>query len=143
MYYGSQIMDIIRPFIALDANANGWRTDLRQAMALEIAARLRLTLAGGVWSVPSLSVGGCYRGVTWPGAESRTFEDVVTTNKQCKYILNARLVEERAGKRSAPPIDTDIPPKRKTYKQDWPKYDLARTTEKNRFQELLADLCLT
>ncbi len=32
-------------------------------------------------------------------------------------------------------------PKRKTYPQCWPAYNLAQNTEKHRFQELLADLC--
>jgi transposase len=35
----------------------------------------------------------------------------------------------------------DAVPKRPTYKQNWPLYDLAQTTEKDRFQELLFDLC--
>ena len=32
-------------------------------------------------------------------------------------------------------------PKKPTYKQDWPRYNLAQTTEKRRFRELLFDLC--
>ena len=32
-------------------------------------------------------------------------------------------------------------PKRATYKQDWPAYDAAQIHEKDRFQELLAELC--
>ena len=31
--------------------------------------------------------------------------------------------------------------KRMTYKQDWPAYNAAQTHEKDRFQELLAELC--
>ena len=30
---------------------------------------------------------------------------------------------------------------RKTYPQDWPAYNAAQTSEKDHFQELLADLC--
>ncbi len=35
----------------------------------------------------------------------------------------------------------DVVPRRLTYKQNWPAYNLAQTTEKRRFQVLLADLC--
>ena len=38
-------------------------------------------------------------------------------------------------------MDMDAVPKRKTYAQGWPAYNLAQNTEKHRFQELLADLC--
>jgi hypothetical protein len=32
-------------------------------------------------------------------------------------------------------------PRPPLYKQDWPRYNLAQTTEKSRFRELLFDLC--
>src|SRR5439155_22175979 len=35
----------------------------------------------------------------------------------------------------------DALPKRRSYTQDWPRYNLAQTTEKRRFRELLFDLC--
>src|SRR5688572_14290995 len=98
--------------------------DVREAKGLEIAARSRLTWDGAAWAVPSQSGSGNYRVVTWPGAESCGCEDWQLRQQPCKHIIAARLVEEREGKRSAPPIDTDTPPKRKTYRQDWPKYNL-------------------
>ena len=79
--------------------------------------------------------------MTWPGAESCTCPDYELRKQPCKHVIAARLVEEREGKRPAPPIETDAVPKRKTYRQDWPKYNLAQTTEKDRFQELLHELC--
>src|SRR5947207_4533180 len=116
--------------------------DLRELKALELAARAKIVSNDdGTWTVPSQSAGGTYRVTTWPGAESCTCEDFQLRQQSCKHVVAARLVEEREGKRSAPPIDTDTPPKRKTYRQDWPKYNLAQTTEKDRFQELLSDLC--
>jgi hypothetical protein len=115
--------------------------DMRQLRGLEIAARGRIVWDGDAWSVPSQSGGGTYRVVTWPGAESCTCDDFQLTQQSCKHIIAARLVEEREGRRPAPPMDMAEVPKRKTYRQDWPAYNLAQTTEKDRFQELLFDLC--
>jgi len=50
-------------------------------------------------------------------------------------------VPERDGGSTAPAIDTDIVPKKPTYKQDWPADKQAQITEKRRFQVLLHDLC--
>src|SRR5947209_4804530 len=97
--------------------------DLRQAKALEIAARLRLTLDDGAWRVPSQSGGAAYRVVTWPGAENCTCDDFGLTGRWCKHIIAAQLVEERDGKRPAPPIDTDTLPKKPNYPRNWPAYD--------------------
>jgi transposase len=79
--------------------------------------------------------------VTWPGAESCQCEDWQLRQQPCKHIIAAKLVEEREGKKKAPAIDTDTAPKKKTYRQNWPAYNEAQTTEKDRFQELLAELC--
>jgi transposase len=116
--------------------------DMRELKALELAARAKITPADdGAWRVPSQTSGGTYKVVTWPGADSCECEDYRLRRESCKHIIAAKLVEEREGRRPAPPMDTDAPPKRKSYRQDWPKYNLAQTTEKDRFQELLADLC--
>src|SRR5690242_13610986 len=115
--------------------------DMRELKALELAARAQIVWDGDAWSVPSQSGGGTYRVVTWPGAEFCTCEDFQLRQQPCKHVVAARRVEGREGKKAAPPMDTAEVPKRKTYRQDWPKYDLAQTTEKDRFQELLADLC--
>jgi transposase len=115
--------------------------DMRDLKALELAARARIVWDDGAWSVPSQSTGGTYRVTTWPGAESCECEDFQLRQQPCKHIIAARLVEERDGKRPAPPMDTDTLPQKKTYSQNWPAHDLAQTTEKHRLQVLLADLC--
>ena len=115
--------------------------DMRELKALEIAARAKIEWDGSAWVVPSQSGGQSYRVTVWPGAESCSCADFELRQQVCKHIIAARLVEEREGKKSAPPIDTDTPPKRKTYKQNWPLYNLAQTTEKDRFQELPYELC--
>ena len=115
--------------------------DMREAKALEIAARCRLAFEGGGWTVPSQTDSGSYRVFLTPGATTCTCDDFQLHQQPCKHIIAARLVQERDHGGKAPAIDTDVLPKRPTYKQDWSAYNLAQTTEKHRFQVLLADLC--
>ncbi len=115
--------------------------DFRELKGLELAARARIEWDGTAWQVPSQSGNGTYRVTTWPGAETCQCEDYSLRQAPCKHIIAARLVEERSGKRPAPPIDTDTQPEKKTYTQNWPAYNLAQTTEKHRLQRLLAELC--
>jgi transposase len=75
------------------------------------------------------------------GAEpSCTCPDFELRRQPCKHVIAARLVAERDGGPSAPPMEVDEVPRRPTYKQDWAKYDLAQMTEKDRFLELLSEL---
>src|SRR5437868_7118133 len=113
--------------------------EMRELKALEIAARARIVFEGGAWLVPSQTTGAKYRVTLDPPA--CTCEDFGLTTKPCKHVIAARLVRARDYRGADPKIVTDAVPKRPTYKQDWPLYDLAQTTEKDRFQELLFDLC--
>jgi transposase len=113
--------------------------DMRELKGLEIAARSKLTFADGAWSVPSQSGGGTYRVTLDPvfcGCE-----DFALRQQPCKHVHAARLVQERDFGGKPPAIVADAVPRKKTYKQIWPAYNLAQTTEKHRFQALLADLC--
>src|SRR5438067_1727932 len=80
--------------------------DIREMKGLELAARARIVWDGEAWQVPSQSTGGTYRVVTWPGAESCQCEDFQLRQEPCKHVIAARLVEEREGKKKAPPLDT-------------------------------------
>lgn len=115
--------------------------DLRELKGLEIAARSRIVLEDGAWLVPSQSGKGKYRVVLKAGEDSCTCEDFALRGGPCKHIFAARIVRERDHNGATVPLDTDVIPTRKTYKQNWPAYNLAQTTEKHRFQTLLADLC--
>src|SRR6476661_1046993 len=100
--------------------------DMRELKALELAARAKVVANDdGTWTVPSQSTGTTYRVVTWPGAESCQCEDWQLRQQPCKHVIAARLVEEREGKRPAPPMDTEAVPKKTTYRQNWPAYNLA------------------
>jgi transposase len=113
--------------------------DLRELKALEIAARSRITVEGGVWSVPSQSGTGKYKVTLTPPACS--CDDFSLRRQACKHILACRLVCERDHGGKPPEIVVDAVPKKPTCKQDWPLYNLAQRTEKNRFLALLFDLC--
>jgi transposase len=113
--------------------------DMRELKALEIAARSRVTFDGKAWVVPSQSGNGTYR-VTIGNPSSCTCEDFALRQLPCKHVIAARLVRERDGEPKAPPIDTDTLPKKPTYKQNWPAYNLAQTTERHRLRRLLAEL---
>jgi transposase len=113
----------------------------RELKALEIAARVRLTFKDGAWVVPSQSGQGSYQVFLKPDGASCTCEDWTVRRLDCKHILAARLVAEREGRGTAPSIDTDTLPVKKTYKQEWSAYNEAQINEKRRLQVLLADLC--
>jgi transposase len=116
--------------------------DMRELKALELAARAKIVFDGVNWIVPSQSTTGTYRvtiGET-PSCECEDFQ-LHGVIRPCKHILSARLVSARDGIGKAPEIVVDKVPKRKTYAQNWPAYNEAQTTEKNRLQILLHDLC--
>jgi len=111
--------------------------DMRELKALELAARARITFMCGVWMVPS-STGGNYTVALNPDACQ--CEDFALRQLPCKHVIAARLVRERDHGSAAAPIVTDAVPKKPSSKQDWPKYNLAQQSERDRFRELLADL---
>jgi len=113
----------------------------RELKALELAARVRITWENDAWSVPSASGNGKYRVVLKPERNTCTCPDFELTGKDCKHVLAAQFVMERDYGGQPLLIDTDTLPKKKTYKQNWPAYNRAQTTEKHRFQALLFDLC--
>jgi transposase len=114
--------------------------DMRELKALEIAARFKIEFKDNAWIVPSQSSGGTYRVVLEPELDCPC-EDFQLRRQACKHVIAARLVIARDYGGKSPAIVTDAVPKRPTYKQDWPAYNEAQTTEKRRFQVLLADLC--
>jgi transposase len=114
--------------------------DMRELRGLEIAARAKVEFVDGVWTVPSqTSTVTKYRVTLDP--VSCSCEDFVLRQQVCKHVHAARLVCERDYGGKAPVVVADEVPKRPTYKQNWPAYNEAQTTEKRRFQVLLADLC--
>jgi transposase len=115
--------------------------DIRELKALEIAARSKVIFADGVWLVPSQTTGAKYHVTLDPPTCNCEDAQLRGTIGPCKHVIAARLVCARDGGGKGPEIVVDKVPKRKTYKQDWPAYNKAQLTEKNRLQVLLHDLC--
>ena len=114
--------------------------DLRELRALEIAARSKFSFTNGICTVPSQSGSGSYR-VTLGEEATCECDDFAIRRKPCKHIIAARLVWARDHGSGAPAVVVEQVPKRPTYRQNWPLYNMAQQTEKHRFQELLFDLC--
>ncbi len=113
---------------------------MRTLKAMELASRALIVFRDGFWIVPSqCSPGTCYRVTIEP--PSCECEDFALRREACKHVMAARLVNERQGGTAAPVIDTDTPPKRKTYRQNWKVYRQAQHEEKERIMILLHDLC--
>jgi transposase len=115
--------------------------DMRELKGLEIAARCRITYKSGTWLVPSQSSKNTYSVTLKPDGDSCTCEDFAVTNKPCKHVHAARIVRERDHDYKAPVINTEAIPERQTYSQNWPLYNRAQMTEKDRLQVLLYNLC--
>jgi transposase len=115
--------------------------DMRELKGMEIAARSKILFDNGAWLVPSQTRNTKYRVTLTPEGDRCECEDFGLTAKPCKHIHAARLARERDYGGKAPKLDTDVIPKRPTYRQNWPAYNEAQMTEKNRLQVLLHDLC--
>jgi transposase len=126
---------------------SGHDMDMRELKGLEIAARAKITFTDGAWVVPSQTTPSKTYRVTIGAEPSCQCEDFQLRGQGaqngyvCKHVIAARLVCARDHGGKAPEVATDAVPVRPTYKQDWPRYDQAQRTEKDRFQALLFDLC--
>jgi transposase len=131
-------MDLL--IIAYGQVLEGRDMDMRELKALEIAARSHIVADDNGWIVPSQTSARKYR-VTLHPAVTCTCEDFELRREPCKHVLAVRFSLEREQGQRTQKVDTDVVPKKPTYKQNWPAYNLAQRTEKHRFQILLADLC--
>ena len=128
--------------------------DAREERGLEIANTLRITRTDDGWIVPSRSGDGRYRVRLDPAPPTCTCPDFEIRGHKCKHIFAAeRTAREQSqplghvvaiGETEAPPrqvVGTIPPQRRATYRQEWPAYNAAQVNEKDRFLELLHDLC--
>jgi transposase len=119
--------------------------DLREQRGLEIAATRTIRKQDGWWKVPSQSGPGLYRvqlAKKFATCECPDFEKRKTA---CKHIYAATFVmkrEENAdGTTTVTQSVTFTETKEVTYPQAWSAYNEAQTSEQDRFQSLLRDLC--
>jgi transposase len=96
------------------------------------------------WLVPSQSSNGSYL-VNVANADDPvcTCPDFEERQMPCKHIYAVAyfVVSQMNPDGSTTVTETVTVTKRKTYPQNWPAYNAAQTSEQDRFQELLRDLC--
>jgi transposase len=118
--------------------------DPRQERGLAIAALANITRKGGVWLVPS-QTGNGKKYTVCPDPENPhcTCPDHQELGIRCKHLYAVAFVQQREMGNDGTITETRslTVTEKKTYRQDWPSYNLAQVEEKRRFQALLADLC--
>lgn len=115
-----------------------------------IASVCPIKREGDAYIVPSQAGRGKYR-VRLDPYPSCTCPDYDQNANKCKHIFAVEFTIRRErevtvesdgkGGVTATETVTITATKRVTYKQDWPVYNAAQAAEKDRFQEMLADLC--
>jgi transposase/predicted nucleic acid-binding Zn finger protein len=116
----------------------------REERGLVIAATQKLTQRGKVWLVPS-QTGNGKKYTVLPDGETPycSCPDFEETGGKCKHIFAVEFTISREHAKDGTITETQTMTftQKKTYKQDWPLYNLAQTEEKRRFTVLLHDLC--
>jgi len=117
----------------------------REERGLVIAALCKLNRVNNdEWLVPSQSRGETIYRVN-PATQSCTCPDHLEAGHKCKHLFAVEIVMKRETRPDGTVIETKSITfiEKKAFKQNWPAYNLAQTTEKSRFQTLLNDLCRT
>ena len=120
------------------------RGDNRQQKGLEIAATSKIAKKGGAWLVPSQSGKGRYTVCLDPTEPHCSCPDHEEGGFKCKHIFAVEYVIQRESHSDGSTTVTEtltVRTTRKTYPQDWRAYNVAQTSEKERFLDLLDDLC--
>jgi transposase len=115
----------------------------REERGLVIAATQKLTQKGKVWLVPSQSGRGKYTVCPDPDNPFCSCPDHEDTGGKCKHLYAVETVMKREALKDGTVVETRTVTftEKKTYRQDWPLYNLAQIEEKKRFAALLFDLC--
>lgn len=113
--------------------------ETREIRAMAIAATVQLRPGQNGWTVPSQSGNGSYR--VDPESDWCSCPDHETRAVLCKHLLAVKLTLRRErGQSGAYRYTREM---QVTYSQEWSAYNAAQCEEKDRFLELLADLCRT
>lgn len=117
--------------------------NLREQKGLNIANRLKVVPQGNLWLVPSESGSKKYK--VNPDTQHCTCPDHEYTQAKCKHIFAVEITISRTQTtvtENGKTITTEtVKVTRKTYKQEWPAYNMAQTQEKRLFLYLLHQLC--
>ncbi len=118
--------------------------DAREQRGLVIAAVCKLSKKNGVWQVPSQSPGMTEKIYAVDlKAQTCTCPDHAENGHKCKHIYAVEFTIKREFNQDGTVTETKTMTftEKKTYPQNWPAYNAAQSVEKDRIQELLADLC--
>lgn len=138
----------LRKFIVSQSPMKGKDTmsDIRKLKGQQIAQRAKITRHGNLWLVPSQSGRGKYK-VNLEQSYC-SCPDFDFRRKPCKHIFAVQFSIEETEKTKTTvtengktTVTETVKVTRKTYKQEWPAYNLAQTMEKAQFQYLLHQLC--
>lgn len=121
--------------------------DAREQRGIEIANQRRIRKTTGGYLVPSQAGGATKYAVFMAGAKPKcSCPDHETHGGKCKHIFAVEYVIQRELNFDGSETVTETVKvvetiKRTTYPQNWRAYNVAQTTEKDRFMILLRDLC--
>jgi transposase len=107
----------------------------RENRALAIVANSEIVRQGNIWIVPSQSRATSYKVDLF--LNTCSCPDFQEHANKCKHLYAVELLLQRESGVELPAPQVVRP----TYKQEWHEYNLAQTTEKLRFLELLFELC--
>jgi transposase len=118
----------------------------REQRGLVLAATKAIRRIGGRWVVPSQTGQGMYSVFIKPTEHSCTCPDYETRHQDCKHIYAAIYVMRREENPDGSTTITEVAATfaatpRPSYPQVWSAYNAAQTSEKDKFQSLLFDLC--
>ncbi|MGI8732676.1 MAG: transposase [Pyrinomonadaceae bacterium] len=120
--------------------------EAREVKGLEIAAKSKLQQSGDRWFVPSQTGhrGTYYTVKPDPAKPHCSCPDFETRQLRCKHLFAVEYVIQREFTYNAETQTetiTETVTVKQTYKQEWSAYNQAQTHEKEKFLELLAELC--
>jgi len=120
--------------------------DAREQRGLEIAAKSKLQQSGDRWFVPSQSGHGRTFYTVKPDTTNPfcSCPDFELRQLRCKHLFAVEYVIQREFKFNEDTQTntlTETVTVKQTYKQEWTAYNQAQTNEKEKFVELLAELC--
>lgn len=120
----------------------------REQRGLVIAAKSKLQRSddGYRWFVPSQTEGckNTYTVKPDPAEPHCTCPDFTARQLRCKHLYAVEIVTQREftfDEETQTQTLTETVTVKQTYKQEWTAYNRAQTNEKDRFLELLAELC--
>ena len=116
----------------------------RRQRGMLIAATMKVVkLQSGAWRVPSQTLARNYAVLITAAGSACSCPDFEERQLPCKHIFAVQftLFQETTETPDGETVTTTTATARVTYRQNWPAYNAAQTTEKDQFCRLLRDLC--